>query len=153
MVIRADKDAFLRPERCLVVAVLNRVEAQFSWVSFIRRKVALANLYLIVDDIAVAKDGAGPAEALGILTTAVDAGEHWTVTVVADRAQVPLDSLEEAECVNLLSVHGLRLLVIVEAANGVEQDVLQVLSDAKCLQELDNRLVLVVTKQCEVRLT
>ena len=89
---------------------------------------------------------------MGILTATVYTRKHGTVAIVANGAQVPLDPLKKAECVNFLSLDCLILLVIVEAANCIEQDVLKVLRYSEGLQELNNWLVLVITEKREFAL-
>ena len=86
MVVGADQDALLRPQRCLIITVLYRLELQLPGLILVLDKVAPADLHFIIDDIYVAEDGARPAESLSVLTATVNARQHWTITIIADGA-------------------------------------------------------------------
>lgn len=64
-----------------------------------------------------------------------------------------MDAFKEAESVDLVSHNRLVLLITIEAADRIEQNVLQVLANAKCLEELNDGLVFVVAEETEVGLT
>lgn len=84
MVVRADENALLGFDRSVVKVEQHGVETDLFRVSFVAFKVAFFYLKLVIDDIHITKNGACPTEGLRVLTASINAGQHRTVTIVAN---------------------------------------------------------------------